>query len=80
MVLPRHGAVTELIVETGGGLLVEPGNTDALARGLADLLNDGDRRKKLGEAGQRAVFERFNADRMATNTVAVLKKFMEKAK
>jgi len=76
VVLPRHGAVTELVNETGGGRLVEPNNTDALVQALAELLSDPEGRRKLGEAGQLAVRDLFNAERMATATVAALQKFM----
>lgn len=72
-VQPRHGSFPELIEATGGGLLVEPGQPEALAEGLATLLKDADRRRALGANGHRAMRERFTAERMAKETLAVLR-------
>src|SRR4029079_10839328 len=38
VVQPRHGAFPELIEATGGGLLVDPLDPEALARALEELL------------------------------------------
>ena len=40
VVQPAHGSFPELIEQTGGGVLVPPGDADALARAIADLLRD----------------------------------------
>ena len=75
-VLPAHGAFRELIEATGGGLLTAPDSTDALAAGLARMLSDDEFRARAGRAGEAAVRERFTADAMAANTVALLEKFV----
>ena len=67
-VQPRHGAFPELIEATGGGLLYEPENARALADSIAQLFSDPQRARALGEFGQKAVFERFNVERMAKKT------------
>lgn len=71
VVQPRHGSFPELLEATGGGLLVEPGNVEALADGLAALLADRQRRQSFGQLGQRAIHERFTAKRMAEETRAI---------
>jgi glycosyltransferase involved in cell wall biosynthesis len=70
VVLPQHGAFPELVEETGGGILVRPNDPEALALGLATLVEDGERRRQLGVQGERAVHERFAAAAMARETVA----------
>lgn len=80
VVQPRHGSFPELIEATGGGLLFEPGNPDALAEELKRLLLDADLRRRLGRQGQQAVRERFTAERMATETMAVLEQYKGKVK
>lgn len=75
VVQPRHGSFPELIEATGGGVLVEPGDTAALAAGLRELLLDNPRRKRLAEQGQKSVFARFAAERMAYETVNVLNQY-----
>jgi glycosyltransferase involved in cell wall biosynthesis len=57
VVQPRRGAFTEIVEKTGGGLLVEPDDADALAEGLFTLWTDRTRRDGLAErafAGVRA--------------------------
>ena len=46
VVQPRHGAFPELIEATGGGLLVAPDDTAALADGLRRMLEDHDLRDR----------------------------------
>ncbi len=75
VVQPRHGSFPELIEATGGGVLVPPDNTDALAEALAQLRDDHAEREKLGQRGKQAVFERFHAKAMAEATLAVLGKY-----
>ena len=72
VVQPRHGSFPELVEATGGGELYEPGNTDALASKLLDLLGDAGRRSALGERGRAGVRVQFTAEVMAERTVAVL--------
>jgi len=72
VVQPRHGAFPELIESTGGGIVVEPDNPRELAAGLRRMLDDTAMRMRLGEAGQKQVFARFSAERMAAETAAVL--------
>jgi glycosyltransferase involved in cell wall biosynthesis len=72
VIQPRHGAFPELLARTGGGLLVDPGDTTALATSLAGLLSDPARRKALGEAGRETIHDRFNAERMGEQTLEVL--------
>lgn len=74
VVLPAHGAFTELVESTGGGLLVPPDSIDALADGLARALTDHDFRRRAGLAGEAAVRERFTAEAMARETVCLIER------
>jgi glycosyltransferase involved in cell wall biosynthesis len=51
VVQPRRGAFTEIVERTGGGLLVDPKETDALSDGIARVLTD---RALAGELSRRA--------------------------
>jgi glycosyltransferase involved in cell wall biosynthesis len=73
VVQPRTAAFTELIEMTGGGLLCAPGDPESLADRLEELLLDPARATALGEAGRRAVFERFSAQQMAKAMLEVYK-------
>jgi glycosyltransferase involved in cell wall biosynthesis len=46
---PRRGAFTEIVERTGGGLLVEPDDPDALADALYDVWSNGPLRALLGQ-------------------------------
>lgn len=72
VVLPRHGSFPEMLEETGGGLLVEPGSAEALAAGLRELLDDEARRLELGRRGRAAVLAGRGEETMARATAAVL--------
>jgi glycosyltransferase involved in cell wall biosynthesis len=65
VVQPRAAAFPELMEATGGGLLFDPAAPGSLAQGVEELLLDPVRRQALGEAGHRAVRERFAVEHMA---------------
>jgi glycosyltransferase involved in cell wall biosynthesis len=76
VVQPRHGSFPELIEATGGGLLVNPDDPQDLARGLRQLLENQGHREELGRKGKEAVHRHFHAGRMAEETVAVYRKYL----
>jgi phosphatidylinositol alpha-mannosyltransferase len=53
------------------GLLVSPGDADALAEALVALLEDEERRRALGEAGRRIAQERYSWGRVAGRLVEI---------
>ncbi len=68
VVQPNHGAFPELIEQTGGGRLFEPGNADALAEQLEHLLLNRKERIELGRTGQQSVALKFSKRVMAEVT------------
>jgi glycosyltransferase involved in cell wall biosynthesis len=75
VVLPSRGAFTELVETTGGGLLVAPDSTDALADGIARVLSDEAFRANAGAAGEAAVRARYTAEIMARDTAVLLAEY-----
>ncbi|WDQ16233.1 glycosyltransferase family 4 protein [Rhodopirellula sp. P2] len=65
VVQPDHGAFTEVVRSTGGGLLFHPEDTDALVSDLIGLKNDPDRRASLGETGRQSVHQRHHIEAAA---------------
>jgi glycosyltransferase involved in cell wall biosynthesis len=70
VVASRVGGVPE-ILDHGGGVMVPPGDAEALAAAMVDLVADPDRREELGREGRQVVRERFSIDAIAGRTVAL---------
>jgi glycosyltransferase involved in cell wall biosynthesis len=75
-VLPAHGAFPEMIGDTGGGLLYPPDDTAALADALKRMILDPDFAAQCGHQAQQAVHERYNAEVMALNMIAVYERIV----
>lgn len=71
VVAPRSGAFVELVGETKGGLLFEPGNADDLARCIGRLAADPQLAARCGTAGQEAVARKYRAEHAAEKTIAL---------
>ena len=61
------GAVEEIVRDRVDGLIVEKGDSAALAQALTFLIEDEDRAKDMGNNGRQRVEELFSAELMATN-------------
>jgi glycosyltransferase involved in cell wall biosynthesis len=55
------GGVPEVIVDGESGLLVPPGDPEAIARECLRVMDDPDLARALGAAGRQRVAERFSA-------------------
>jgi glycosyltransferase involved in cell wall biosynthesis len=75
-----------VVATTGGGLpevvgdagvLVEPGNSDALAGAVRDLLEDDERRRTLGKQGRERIVAEFDWERAARETVQTYRNAIE---
>jgi glycosyltransferase involved in cell wall biosynthesis len=71
VVAANVGGVPEVVDDGITGLLYPAGNVHALAEAILALLNDGARRKAMGEAGQQRVADRFSRQSMLRETVAL---------
>ncbi|MDP6038230.1 MAG: glycosyltransferase family 4 protein [Candidatus Latescibacteria bacterium] len=76
VVQPRHGTFPEIIEQTGGGILVEPDSSEALASGLLRIMNDVEGRKELGKQGKEAVHQNFSDEKMADATLDVYRRYV----
>jgi len=59
-----HGALPELVVDGESGILVTPGDVEALAQGILHVLADPIRARRLGESARARARALFSASRM----------------
>jgi glycosyltransferase involved in cell wall biosynthesis len=71
VVQPGHGAFPEVIAKTSGGLLFEPGDTDALADSLLSIWKDKALAAELSHNGFQGVRKHYSAERMTERAVEV---------
>ena len=71
MVMSDVGGFSEISGEHGAGRLVAPGDSDALAAAIRELLADPAERRRLEEAARAAAAGPFSWDRIAERTEAV---------
>jgi glycosyltransferase involved in cell wall biosynthesis len=65
VVQPRRGAFPEIVANTGGGLIVDADDPEALVDGLLRIRLDPSLAASLGKAGAAGVREHYHAGRMA---------------
>ena len=80
VVQPRHGSFPELIQDTGGGLLYDPADPDALPQTIARLMDDETLRVSLARAGSQAVRLRYTDTMMAAATWTLYENFHARAR
>jgi glycosyltransferase involved in cell wall biosynthesis len=71
VVASAAGSLPEVVATGGGGILVEPGSAQALAKGIAQLLEQPAARAELGRRGRRGVEAAYAWRRVAQATAEV---------
>jgi glycosyltransferase involved in cell wall biosynthesis len=71
VVAPDHGAFSELVADTGGGLLYDPGQPGAFESALRRLFADAELAAECGHRGRQAVHERYTSERETQDVLAL---------
>ncbi len=71
IVATHTGGIPEVVVDGQTGILVPPRDHEAIARAITALLGDEHAQQVMGAAGRQRVLERFTAERMVSDTLAV---------
>ncbi len=76
----RVCGLEEAVVPGETGLLVAPDRPEELASAILELLADGERRRRMGEAGRRFVARHYTAQQMAERTMALYDQLLREAR
>jgi glycosyltransferase involved in cell wall biosynthesis len=70
VVATTTGGLPEIVQDGETGMLVPPGDADALAKAVSSLLQDPARCRRLGEAGRARVAAHFTVEAMMNQLVS----------
>jgi len=80
VVSTTSGGAPEVIDIPQNGMLVAPGDTEALAGAILELLSDPDRCKMIGENNRRKAQERFSRRRMAADFLVLYERVLSRTR
>jgi glycosyltransferase involved in cell wall biosynthesis len=63
VVASKVGGVPEIVVDEKTGLLIPPGDSDAIRQALEHLLSDQEKRKEMGVEGRKRVEQMFTLEK-----------------
>lgn len=78
VVASRVGGLPEIVDEGITGLLISPGDANALAQAIKTILAEPARGRRMGEAGRRKVLSECEATKIATRNVATYQRCGDK--
>ncbi|RJR21267.1 MAG: glycosyltransferase family 1 protein [Nitrospiraceae bacterium] len=67
VVATKVGGIPEIVKDMETGILVPPGDADGLARALISLIEDNDKRQRMGEMARFWADDKFSASRMVAS-------------
>lgn len=79
VVATRIAGIPEVVVDGQTGLLVPPGDAEAIGAALARLCGDPEARRRMGEAARASVRDRFGADAYAITVTHLYEEFLGRA-
>jgi glycosyltransferase involved in cell wall biosynthesis len=77
VVATRAGGLPEVVEDGVTGILVPPGNTQALAEAIICLLRSPDLRRRMGQAGRERVLAEFTVEQVTAQTLTLYQKVMQ---
>jgi glycosyltransferase involved in cell wall biosynthesis len=78
VICSRIGGLPEVVEDGVTGLLVEPGDVDALSDAINRMINDPVAAERMGRAGRDRVLESFTWDRCAKRCLSVYSELLNK--
>lgn len=78
VILAIDGVIRQVVEEAQAGLVVPPGNPQALAEAVLALAQDREKCRRLGANGRRAIEDRFSREQLADEFTALLNSMRRK--
>jgi glycosyltransferase involved in cell wall biosynthesis len=78
VICSRIGGLPEVVEDRVTGLLVEPGDVDALSDAIRRMINDPVAAERMGRAGRDRVLESFTWDRCAKRCLSVYSELLDR--
>lgn len=78
IVAAAAGGIPEIVRDGVNGRLVTPGDAQALGEAMIELLNDAEKRRRMGAAGRRIVEQEFSIDAMVDENLKVYRELIER--
>lgn len=72
VIAARHGGLSEIVVQNETGILFEPKNIESLIAALDELINDGEKRKKMGINGHTRAVKHFSSMAYSENIESII--------
>jgi glycosyltransferase involved in cell wall biosynthesis len=76
VILGVDGQARSILEEAGGGLVIEPENSDALVRAARSLSADRELARKLGQSGREHMLRKFSRRQTAERYIRVLERLL----
>jgi glycogen(starch) synthase len=77
IITTSSGGSPEVVVHGTNGLVVPPGDPEALAGAISDLLTDSEKRKRFSRNNRQKALKDLSLERMARETLEVYTKLLE---
>jgi len=78
VVATNVGGIPEIVKNNQTGLLVPPADSKALARAILELLENGEKAKKLGRNGRKLIEEKFSQETMIERIEDLYRELLKK--
>ena len=80
VIATRVGGIRALVNDGVDGLLVESGDSDALAHSISQLATDDTQRQRLAEAGKKKALKQYSWDRITDQLISVYEEVIDEHK
>ncbi len=78
VIASRVGGITDIVVDGQNGILVPPGDIDALSQAMLKIINDRHMRRTMGESAKKVIDGKFNWDRIIDDLIRLYERIDRK--